>query len=104
MRGHFTRRYIFTEAKIGYYDMQSNKMIESDVIRGRWKTPEQVQRYVKKNRDTLHLPEGKQITVLGMEEKIEYRKMSHDDFYRYSEPVEMKIPEAPKKTSTRKKK
>lgn len=88
MRGYLTRCFSITTALIGYYDMTTNKMVELCTVAGKWKTAEQVQKYCKKYRDTLRIPKDKQITVLSMETTKELRRMSHDDFYKYSEVVE----------------
>lgn len=101
MRGYLTRRFSMTQAKIGYYDMTANKMVECGTVSGKWKNAEQVQKYCKKHREELKLPKDKQITVLNMETKTELRRMSHDDFYRLSELVPEKK-EATKTNNTKK--
>lgn len=98
MRGYLTRRFLFTDAVLGYYDMHTNKMVEACTISGKWKKTDQVLRYAKKNHETLKLPKDKQITVLSMEVRGELRKMSHDDFYKYSQPVEEKEPQQKQKS------
>lgn len=99
MRGYLTRRFLFTDAVLGYYDMHTNKMVEACTISGKWKKTDQVLRYAKKNREALKLPKDKQITVLSMEVRGELRKMSHDDFYKYSQPVDEKEPQQKQKRS-----
>ena len=88
MRGYVTRRFSFTKAKVGYYDMEKNKMVECKTISGQWKDAEQVRKFCKKHREELKLPEGKQITVLSMETETELRKMTYDCFYENSVPVD----------------
>ena len=56
MRGYLTRRFLFTDAVLGYYDMYTNKMVEACTISGKWKKTDQVLRYAKKNREALKLP------------------------------------------------
>lgn len=99
MRGFITRRFSLTTAKIGYYDMSTNKMVECKTIKGKWKNADQVQKYCKKNREFIGIPEGKQITVLGMDTETELRKMSHEKFYLLSEPV--REPENKEKTKNK---
>lgn len=102
MRGYLTRRFLFTDAVLGYYDMHTNKMVEVCTISGKWKKTDQVLRYAKKNREVLKLPKDKQITVLSMEVRGELRKMSHDDFYKYSQPVEKEPQQKQKRSHTTK--
>lgn len=88
MRGFITRRFSETVAVIGYYDMETNKMIEIGSISGKWKNTDQVLKYCKKNRSLIGIPEGKQATVLSLETHTHLRKMSYEDFYANSMPIE----------------
>ena len=74
MRGYITRRYNFTLAVIGYYDMETNKMVELSTVRGNWKNTEQVLKYVKKHKSEIGIPDGKQPTVLQMDKASQLRK------------------------------
>lgn len=103
MRGFITRRYHITLATVGFYDMETNEMVELDSISGNWKNTEQVLKYVKKHRKELQIPEGKQPTVLQMERKSELRKMTLEAFYDASEVVEETPKQETKKANNKKK-
>ena len=104
MRGFITRRFSETVAVIGYYDMETNEMIEIGSISGKWKNTDQVLKYCKKHRSEIGVPEGKQATVLSMETKTHLRKMSYEDFYANSTPVEETRQTTDKATKSTKKK
>lgn len=87
MKGYLSRRFFSTIATVGYFDLQKNDTVKCKPITGRWKTPEEVVRYVKKNRELVGIPQGKTITVLSMEQKTELRRMKYETFYEHSEPV-----------------